>query len=103
MHWCTQKLEKEKKTQFVLGSVEDIQGLNQESIQEGMFFFFYSLFFGFLIVAVLFVFFELESEKHRLTEREYSNFTLINCFVLFIATGSAKITSSKTECVFLGA
>jgi len=55
VHWCTQKLEKEKKTQFVLGSVEDIQGLNQESIQEGMFFFFYSLFFGFLIVAVLFV------------------------------------------------
>lgn len=80
--------------------------MNQESIQERMFFFFYSLFFGFLIVPVLFVcffFFELESEKHRLTEREYSNFTLINCFVLFIATGSAKITSSKTECVFLGA
>lgn len=73
--------------------------------REDVFFFllFVFWFFNCSCFVCLFFFFELESEKHRLTEREYSNFTLINCFVLFIATGSAKITSSKTECVFLGA
>ena len=59
---------------------------------------------GFLIFAVLLVcFFRAWIRKTQVDRVRICKFYNYYCFVLFIAPGLAKITSSKTECVFLGA